>query len=75
MVVLVLPEPKLGGELADGSEGCASVELFLVSSMTTLHFAIALWAPGRDVSMGNPESTEMSREIRSEPLPWSVWTR
>ena len=66
MVVLVLPEPKLGGELGDGSEGCASVELFLVSSMTTLHFAVALWAPGRDVPMGNPEITEMPREIRSE---------
>jgi hypothetical protein len=61
VVVLVLPEPKLCGQLGNRSEGRAAVEFFLVGSVTAFNFAIALRTPRRDVAMGDPEIAQTAQ--------------
>jgi hypothetical protein len=68
-VVLPFPLLELPGEIGSVGNLRPSVELLFVRAMAPFAFAVALRAPGRDVSVGDAQVQEMPHEVGSELRP------
>jgi hypothetical protein len=66
VVILRLPLAELGGQLARGPKDLGPIELVLIGPMTPFDLAVCFGAPCWDVSVGNPEVSQMPGEVGAE---------